>query len=716
MEILQNLFRTLMFFLDNIVYGLIPQIYKLFIYLSELNLFGGESNPLKDLINHIYVLLGIFMLFKVSFSLLQYLVDPNSFRDSSKGMGKLVTNVLVALVLLVSVPTIFSAATEIQKVIIHSNAIGQLILGTNATDYSGTVSDDGKIDVNGIETMAKDLQFMLFGAFYNLNTNISTFSACSGTSGVFGSVDMADPGCLETLNTEISGYNDASSNGVTLYSFFKYEGSGENCNDAGVCDERNFGHFDKLLWWKVDGEYVINYLPFISTAAGVYVVFLLISFSIDIAVRAIKLCFLQMVAPIAIVSYIDPKESIKEGKLYNWAKECASTYFSLFLRLATIFLIMLLVSSITSTVLAGGEGSIKEQIDDTGYSIWIYLFLVIGAFMFAKQLPNIIEKIFGLKGTGDLSLNPFKSIGEVLATPAIAAGGAAIGGAVGGATANAIAAGKQFYDNRVNIKNGFRNGISDMKSVAGSQHMTFGNKVRTIAGIAGGGVLTAARGAARGAGTVAAGGVSGGARGAHAGYTNKNIVKGAEAGRVGAVKARNDRDIRQKQGFGLKKQISDSVTSFAGVKNKAGGIGAVDQSIKATTRDRENIVAMEHATRDAQTQYVANSRFTRDAFEKAVYNHDEKGQVVLNPNDNRPMMRTYNEYLTANNYVNPEVKDNKGNVISFDSSSGVLTEEEFNKFSTMEQDIRSFDDKSETLRKQISESQDLLDIQKRDKK
>ena len=194
MEILQNLFRTLMFFLDNIVYGLIPQIYKLFIYLSELNLFGGESNPLKDLINHIYVLLGIFMLFKVSFSLLQYLVDPNSFRDSSKGMGKLVTNVLVALVLLVSVPAIFSAATEIQKVIIHSNAIGQLILGTNATDYSGTVSDDGKIDVNGIETMAKDLQFMLFGAFYNLNTNISTFSACSGTSGVFGSVDMADPG------------------------------------------------------------------------------------------------------------------------------------------------------------------------------------------------------------------------------------------------------------------------------------------------------------------------------------------------------------------------------------------------------------------------------------------------------------------------------------------------------------------------------------------
>lgn len=708
MEILQNLFRTLMFFLDNIVYGLIPQIYKLFIYLSELNLFGGESNPLKDLINHIYVLLGIFMLFKVSFSLLQYLVDPNSFRDSSKGMGKLVTNVLVALVLLVSVPTIFSAATELQKVIIHSNAIGQLILGTNATDYSGTVSDDGKIDTNGIETMAKDLQFMLFGAFYNLNTNISTFNACSGTSGVFGSVDMAKEGCLDTLNTEISGYNDASSNGVTLYSFFKYAGetpssdSGQCSN--GVCDERNFGHFDKLLWWKIDGEYVINYLPFISTAAGVYVVFLLISFSIDIAVRAIKLCFLQMIAPIAIVSYIDPKESIGNGKLHNWIKECASTYFSLFLRLATIFLVMLLVSSITSTVLAGGEGSIKEQIGETGvgYSIWIYLFLVIGAFMFAKQLPKIIENIFGLKGTGDLSLNPFKSIGEVLTTPAIAAGGAAIGGAVGGLAANAIATGHNAWTNRKEIG-------QNISKIKNAQHMSGLNKAKTMAKYIGGGVVGAT-------GSIVAGGVSGGVRGAHAGYTNKNILKGAGAGRVGAVKARNDRDIRQKQGFGLKKQISDKVTSFAGVKNKAGGIGAVDQSIKATTRDRENIVAMEHATRDAQTQYVANSRFTRDSFEKAVYNHDEKGQVILNPNDNRPVMRTYNEYLSANNYVNPEVKDEKGNVISFDSSSGVLTEDEFNKFSTMEQDIRRFDDESETLRKQISENQDLLDIQKKDKK
>lgn len=708
MEILQNLFRTLMFFLDNIVYGLIPQIYKIFIYLSELNLFGGESNPLKDLINHIYVLLGIFMLFKVSFSLLQYLVDPNSFRDSSKGMGKLVTNVLVALVLLVSVPTIFSAATELQKVIIHSNAIGQLILGTNATDYSGTVSEDGKIDTNGVETMAKDLQFMLFGAFYNLNTNISTFSACSGTSGVFGSVDMAKEDCLNVLNDEIAGYNDASSNGVTLYSFFKYEGSGDNCNSDGICDDRNFGHFDKLLWWKVDGEYVINYLPFISTAAGVYVVFLLISFSIDIAVRAIKLCFLQMIAPIAIVSYIDPKESIKEGKLYNWAKECASTYFSLFLRLATIFLIMLLVSSITSTVLAGGEGSIKEQIDDTGYSIWIYLFLVIGAFMFAKQLPNIIEKIFGLKGTGDLSLNPFKSIGEVLTTPAIAAGGAAIGGAVGGMAANTWAFGRGIKNNWghnvSDFKNNVSTGVNNLKtgwSTAGTGWQGIKNRTKLV-----GGAIRPVTSAVSPVAGIAAGAISAGARGAHAGYTNKNMVKGAVAGREAATEARNRRDTyNDVENFGVGRRTIDKVDRFANVQNKDAGIGKIDKDVKEYQRQMDNVRMNEQSIREMQNKVSARNSSSYEL----LLQKNEKGQYKFADYNKEGKFTGWNYDTYEKWYLDEMNKQSQGlpNEIEGTVSIG---KKDFTEFTDYQNSIDSMDSKFEELRQKQSRLKDASDI------
>lgn len=447
MEILQNLFRTLMFCIDNIIYGLIPQIYRLFIYLSEINLFSDNpDSPINKLVSHIYVLLGIFMLFKVSFSLLQYIVDPNAFRDSSKGMGKLITNVLVALVLLVSVPSIFSLAMDIQSEIVQSNAIGQLILGTDTGSGNYPVSADGSISDEGVQQMAKDLQFMLYGAFYSVNQDVMEsgriLEGCSGSSGVLGSVDMATTeNCLNALQDNLP--SDAASNGVSLYSFFKHVD--ENGN---VVDEREFGHLDKLLWWKDDGDYVINYLPIISAAAGIYVIFLLIGFCVDIAVRAIKLCFLQMIAPIAIVSYVDPKESISNGKLNSWIKECASTYFSLFLRLATIFLVMFLISMIASTLLSGGE-YISGLPEDNSYNIWIYLFLVIGAFMFAKQVPNIIESIFGIKFSGELHLNPFKNAGAAGILGGVAGFGA-------GAVASGIAAGKTSLDSGENKLTAFR--------------------------------------------------------------------------------------------------------------------------------------------------------------------------------------------------------------------------------------------------------------------
>ncbi len=425
-NILEDLLRTVFFAIDNVVYSIIPIIYKLFIYLSEINLFSTNSE-LGALVNRVYVFLGIFMLFKISFSLLQYLIDPNSFSDKSKGFGKLVTNALVTMVLLVSVPFIFEFAVDWQEKIVKSNAIGRLMLGESTGEIVQNTTTDketGKEIVSSLNTdtvseMATDVQFLMFGAFFSVNPD--AIGECKNTN-IFGTVAMAsNKKCLEKMQEEFeSSNNDMAAAGVTLQDFFK-TAEGDNVSSS----HRKFSNFDKLLWWKVDGEYAIDYLPIVSTVAGIYVVFLLITFSIDIAVRAIKLCFLQMIAPIAIVSYIDPKESISNGKLHNWIKECATTYFSLFLRLAIIFLVMVLISAIASGVLAEG-GFISKQINDNEYNIWIYLFLIIGAFMFAKKVPQMIESIFGIKSSGELNLNPFKNAGMAGLT------GVAVGAGVGG--------------------------------------------------------------------------------------------------------------------------------------------------------------------------------------------------------------------------------------------------------------------------------------------
>ena len=455
---LWDIVRSLMFFIDNIVYNLIPVIYKLFIYLSKLNLMDA-SGELSNLVNRVYTLLGIFMLFKVSFSLLQYMVDPNAFSDSSKGIGKLITNVLVAMVLLVSVPTIFSKAIELQSAIVESNAIGQLIMGQGNGENS-IISDD-KINAENVESMAKDVQFLMFGAFYSLNTNSEDFSSCRTSDGddnsnaaIFGTRDMAlKEGCLEQVSNAISSYTNASASGVTLKDFFKYAE-----DDGTVKDERKFERFAKLVSWRnSDGAYNINYMPLISTACGIYVVLLLLSFTIDIATRSIKLCFLQMVAPIAIVSYIDPKETIHQGKLHNWASQCGKTYGSLFLRLATVFFTMFLVSAVASSVFAAAdEKGLKSHIISAGgsdYSIWIYLFLIIGIFMFAKQVPNMIESIFGIKG-GDMQLNPFKNAG-MLGLGGIAGGVAGFAGGLSlGSIGNTYANIKKNQDLKAQLDEG----------------------------------------------------------------------------------------------------------------------------------------------------------------------------------------------------------------------------------------------------------------------
>lgn len=583
MEIVQNLFRTIMFFLDNIIYGLIPQIYKLFIYLSELNLFSEDPNsPIQRLVNHIYVLLGIFMLFKVSFSLLQYIVDPNSFRDSSKGMGKLVTNVLVALVLLVSVPSIFNLAMNIQTEIVQSNAIGQLILGTGAGSNSYPVNTDGSISDEGVEQMARDLQFMLYGAFYSINPTVMEdgriLKDCSGSSGVLGSTDMATTDCLNSLQDNLP--DDATSNDVNLYSFFKYQDS-----NGQIQDERDFSHFDKLLWWKDEGVYVINYLPFISAVAGIYVAFLLISFCVDIAVRAIKLCFLQMLAPIAIVSYVDPKESISNGKLNAWIKECASTYFSLFLRLATIFLVMFLISMISSTLLSDG-GYISGMPEDKSYNIWIYLFLVIGAFMFAKQVPKIIESIFGIKGSGELNLNPFKNAGAAGILGGVAGFGA-------GAVASGIAAGKTSLDSGENKLTAFR---------------------RTLGGAASGGLR---------------GGVSGAFAGGK-GVFNKAFNVAGDISRNTALKAntkfpyRVGAYVRNAVGAqSLKETLDQKVGIYEGIEKAGGGIEARARDQLSKKDDEWKLIQGRRAWNEQQR---AMGAISEDEYKNNLNDYFQKEQ------------------------------------------------------------------------------------------
>ncbi len=410
-DVVISLLRAISFWVDNIVYDIISKAYELLMYIASVDIFN-DNQYFSELMDRIYILIGIFMLFKVSFSIIQYIADPNAFTDKGKGFSKLITNVLVAIVLLVSVPTIFSKLYEFQNFVLKSNAIGNLIMGTNFSESKS------------VKSMATDTQFMLFSAFATVNPEM--FNTCEKTP-VLGSKAMAKTGqmngkevatgnCLGDIYTAMS--NNADLAEVSLNDFFKDASSDE--------ENRKFSSFYNMVLWKDGKVFALNYIPIVSTFAGGFVALLLIVFCVDVAVRVIKLCFLQVVAPISIISYVDPKESISQSKLANWVKETVSTYLSLFIRLAAIFLSMVLISVIASTIFADGGLSenvtyLNDSTPDATQTMFIYVFLVIGAFMFAKKVPELIENLFGIKSSGSLHL---ASVGKAM-------GGMALGGALG---------------------------------------------------------------------------------------------------------------------------------------------------------------------------------------------------------------------------------------------------------------------------------------------
>ncbi len=425
-EIIGNAFHSICFAIDHIVYSFIPRLYGLIVSLANVDLYTN-NDAISALMNRVYILVGVFMLFKLAFSIIGYIVDPNSFTDQAKGFTNLVKRVLIALVLLILTPWFFGKMYELQGIILNSNVLPNLILG---------MEDDG---VSNLESASIDVQFLVFSPFFTINPT-GDLEACRPTNenplkNVIGSTDMAlaedDSGttCLDVFAEAMDKDESVQASGVTIDQFFKKDS---------LYDERSFGAFGSLLYMKVnDGDNTtsaINYLPIASTICGGYLVFLLLSFCIDIAGRAIKLMFLQILSPIAFITSIDPTSSSGNDKLKEWGKECLTTFLSLFLRLAVVYLVIQMVKIITAKMFTNSLYYEEFPGKDNGaMNIFVYIFLVLGAFQVAKKIPELLEKALGVKMSGELSLNPFKSLGGNAAFMGLTGGlaGLAAGGVAG---------------------------------------------------------------------------------------------------------------------------------------------------------------------------------------------------------------------------------------------------------------------------------------------
>lgn len=415
-----KIMRRFFLSLDSVLFNFIDVLYDLLMSISRTSIL--TQGEIAQFAQRIELLLGIFMLFKLAFSLITYIVNPDDFSDKQKGFGKLIQSAVISLLMLVLVPYIFQMAFNLQTKVLEGNVLAKLILGED---------DEADGNDNFLNTAGEEMAFSVMLPFFKPNYSINNSSG----------VDLAD--CINIYESQ-GDKNVFSTKCKTALSKAGMETTPLENYSAGIT-ERSLGltfRIEAALSTTGDDDtedFLIDYMAPISTVVAVVVCLLLVTFCIDIGVRNVKLAFLQLIYPIPVIAYMDPKSG-KDGLFKKWYQMCFSTFLSLFIRLLALYFGVYIISKV---------GSLGVYDVVTGSQItngWVMIFVIIGVLMFVKQLPKILENLgIKLDGDGKFTLNPLKKLEEgaiggkqIIGTGKKIAKGAAIGAGsaalVGGAS------------------------------------------------------------------------------------------------------------------------------------------------------------------------------------------------------------------------------------------------------------------------------------------
>lgn len=386
-SIMLDLIRTVLLDLCNIVYKLIIVLYELFMAVGDATILNSSS--VQTIYNRIGLILGIIMMFRLIFSFVQYLLDPDKITDKETGVGGLIKKIIIVILALGLTNWAFEKAFEIQSDILSENVIGKIVLGVNSSD---------NVDMEAYGTM---FSYTLFQNFFYLNPELDT-----------------------TDDSELKGC------GKTFFetTFRNYVGTYKDLDYAHECvNEHGLKHSNHAISGNKVYYAVFNGLE--ALVIGGFVLWVLLMYTITLAVRVVKLAFLRIVAPVPILSYLAPKKS---NAFSNWLKQCLTTYLDLFIRIAIIYFAMLLISVIFNQGVLLGSSTLPST---SGLDKWFKIILVLGVLLFAKKMPEILGEIFpGMSGKGGLdfgfglkSRTDFAGKGLVTRTVGAAAGAVGIG-------------------------------------------------------------------------------------------------------------------------------------------------------------------------------------------------------------------------------------------------------------------------------------------------
>lgn len=108
--------RLTLISIDYGIYYVVKMLFNVLLALSEFELY----TLVKEVEERVYVVLGIYLIFKVVMSLISYLVTPEKINDKTEGASKFISRVIISLVMLIMLPYAFSFLKTAQSSIIKT--------------------------------------------------------------------------------------------------------------------------------------------------------------------------------------------------------------------------------------------------------------------------------------------------------------------------------------------------------------------------------------------------------------------------------------------------------------------------------------------------------------------------------------------------------------------------------------------------------------------
>ena len=382
-------------------------IYDIFFVVANAKILQGDF--IVTFYARVQLILGVFMMFRLTITILQIIVNPDLAKDKNKGASKILMRVVLSLVMLtliapINIPNddgnplnqqiadngiLFGFLYQIQNTVVEDNVLGKLILGSDVDNIS---NNNNSLNLNGIGNVGDTLAATVAKAFVR-PTLASGVSEDDITDQASYEENLA---CEDIVKNQVNYFSSTTPYQTIL------DGVSESCN----------------------GVYAFDYTVLGGLIVSIVMFLIVLGFTVDIAVRAIKLALLRLIAPIPIIAYIDPGQE-KNGAFGSWVKTLTSTYLDLFIRLAVVYFGIYIIVSLTQTSALDLFPSSPNFFTSTFATI----FIILGILVFMKQAPKFFKDMLGIKGDGNFKL--FGGLGT------IAAAGLGVAGIAGAVATNA---------------------------------------------------------------------------------------------------------------------------------------------------------------------------------------------------------------------------------------------------------------------------------------